>query len=79
MSVALDPDLPHDSLAHLLVADIAPSKGALSPEFQGYVEAMKKIEDSKVTTRKEAQQILTPYEKVYETVSIFKIYNSSWP
>ncbi len=76
MSVALDPDLPQDSLAHLLVADIAPSKGALSPEFQGYVEAMRKIEDSKVTTRKEAQQILTPYEKVYELVSMFKICNS---
>ncbi|KAI0688418.1 alpha/beta-hydrolase [Cytidiella melzeri] len=62
MSVALDSELPHDLLAHLLVADIAPSKGALSPEFQRYVEAMKKIEDSKVSTRKEAQDIMTPYE-----------------
>ncbi|KAI0090360.1 Alpha/Beta hydrolase protein [Irpex rosettiformis] len=62
MCVALDPDLQQDLLTHLIVADIAPSKGALSPEFQRYVEAMKKIEDSKVSTRQEAQQILTPYE-----------------
>lgn len=64
MAVALHPDLPHDLLAHLMVADIAPSKGALSPEFQGYVEAMKKIEESKVTTRKDAQHILSSYEPV---------------
>lgn len=64
MTVALDPGLPRDSLAQLIVADIAPSKGALSSEFQGYIDAMKKIEDEKVTTRKEAQQILTPYEPV---------------
>ena len=64
MTVALHPDLPHDLLAHLLVADIAPAKGALSPEFQGYVDAMKKIEDSDATTRKDAQHILSEYEPV---------------
>lgn len=63
MSVALSPDCPPD-LRHLIVADIAPSKGPLSREFSGYVEALKKIEASKVTSRKEAQDILRPYEQV---------------
>ena len=64
MTVTLSPDLPEGLISHLIVADIAPSRGALSPEFQGYVEAMKKIEDSHVTSRQEAQHILTPYEPV---------------
>lgn len=64
MTVALSPELPSELLKHLIVADIAPSKGALSSEFQGYVDAMKKIESSGVTTRQEAQHILAPYEPV---------------
>ena len=64
MAVALNPDLPTNALSNLIVADIAPSKGDLSPEFKAYVEAMKKIEASKVSTRKEAQAILAEYEEV---------------
>ena len=64
MTVALDPDLPRELLAHLIVADIAPARGALSPEFQGYIEAMKKIEASAVKTRQEADRVLKPYEQV---------------
>lgn len=64
MAVALNPDLPVGLLSHLIVSDMAPSRGPLSPEFRGYVEAMKKIEKSQVTTRKEAQNILIPYERV---------------
>ncbi|PCH42515.1 alpha/beta-hydrolase [Wolfiporia cocos MD-104 SS10] len=63
MAAALSPDLPSGLLRHLIVADIAPSKGPLSPEFNGYVEALRKIEASKVSTRQEAQKLLTPYEK----------------
>lgn len=63
MSVALSPECPAD-LRHLIVADIAPSKGPLSPEFSAYVEALRKIEASKVASRKEAQDILRPYEQV---------------
>jgi len=63
MTVALSPDTPSDLLSHLIVADIAPAKGALSSEFRGYVDAMKKIEASEVKTRKEAQAILAPYER----------------
>ena len=64
MSFALNPDLPHGMLSRLIVADIAPSKGDASPEFQGYVKGMQKIEASKVSSRKEAQNILSEYEQV---------------
>lgn len=64
MAVALNPDLPVGLLSHLIVADMAPSRGPLSPEFRSYVKAMKQIEESQVTTRKEAQNILIPYERV---------------
>ena len=64
MSVALDPHLPENLLSHLIVADIAPSKGPLSSEFQGYLDGMIKIEESNVTTRAEAQTIMKQYEPV---------------
>ena len=64
MTFALSPHLPQGMLSNLIVADIAPSKGELSSEFRGYVEGMKKLEASKVSSRKEAQDILTEYEKV---------------
>lgn len=64
MSFALNPDLPHGVLSKLIVADIAPSKGDISPEFQNYVKGMQKIEASKVSSRKEAQNILSEYERV---------------
>ena len=64
MSVALDPHLPENLLSHIIVADIAPSKGPLSSEFQGYLDGMNKIEASNVTTRAEAQSIMKQYEPV---------------
>lgn len=64
MAVALSPGLPADAIEDLIVADIAPSSATLSTEFQGYVEAMNKIEQSKVNSRREAQDILAPYEPV---------------
>ncbi|KAI0775269.1 alpha/beta-hydrolase [Trametes elegans] len=63
MTVALSPDLPSNLLAHLIVADIAPARGALSPEFQGYIRGMKQIEASHVTTRRDADKILREYEQ----------------
>jgi len=62
MAVALSPELPTDAIEHLIVADIAPSSAALSTEFQGYIEAMHKIEQTKINSRREAQDILAPYE-----------------
>ncbi|KAH9966933.1 alpha/beta-hydrolase [Lactifluus volemus] len=62
MAVALSPELPDDAIEHLIVADITPSSAELSTEFQGYIEAMNKIEQSGINSRREAQDILTPYE-----------------
>jgi hypothetical protein len=64
MAVALSAELPADAIEHLIVEDIAPSNAALSTDFQSYVEAMKKIERSEVSSRREAQDILAPYESV---------------
>ena len=64
MTVALNPKLPSDLVSNLIVADIAPSIGALSPEFQGYIQAMKKIEESGVKSRQEADRLLKPFEQV---------------
>ena len=64
MAVALNPELPSKLLSNLIVADIAPSIGALSPEFAGYIQAMKMIEASEVKSRHEADVLLKPYEQV---------------
>ena len=64
MALALSPDLPPGILSHLIVADIAPSKGALSSEFRNYTDAMHKIEQLEVTTRKEANDIIHEIEPV---------------
>lgn len=64
MAVALSPVLPAGAVDHLVVADIAPSSTLLSPEFRGYIEAMRKIEKSRVGSRQEAQDILASYEPV---------------
>lgn len=65
MATALSPDLPPNALSDLIVVDIAPSSAAsLSDEFTGYFEGMQKIEDARVSTRQEAQTMLTEYEKV---------------
>ncbi|KAK7462740.1 hypothetical protein VKT23_007327 [Stygiomarasmius scandens] len=63
MSLALNPSLPPSTLSNLIVADIAPSRGKLSDEFLTYIQAMKKIEDMKLKTRKEATEVLREYEK----------------
>jgi len=62
MSFALSPQLPKGMMSNLIIADIAPSKGAVTTEFRGYVEGMKKIVQSNVSTRKEAEAILAKYE-----------------
>ncbi|KAF8532296.1 alpha/beta-hydrolase [Gautieria morchelliformis] len=62
MALALSPNLPPGLLARLIVADIAPSKGALSPEFRSYTDAMQRIEKSQITTRKAANDIIQEIE-----------------
>lgn len=64
MTAALSERIP---ISHLIIDDVAPNNGFLSPEFKSYIEGMIEIQDSKVSTRKEAQDILSKYEKVNET------------
>lgn len=54
-------------LSNLIVADIAPSIGSLSPEFVRYISAMQKIEalaPGVIKTRTDADKELQPYEQV---------------
>ncbi|TNY19861.1 Alpha/Beta hydrolase protein [Rhodotorula diobovata] len=51
-----------DPLSKLVVVDIAPGVGKVSPEFQAYLDAMKAIDDAKVMSRKEADAILQKTE-----------------
>ncbi|TFY66848.1 hypothetical protein EVG20_g4241 [Dentipellis fragilis] len=62
MALALSPQLPEGLLQHLIVADIAPSRGRLSKEFQSYIRAMQEIDAAHVKTRHDAQHILSAYE-----------------
>jgi hypothetical protein len=64
MSVALDPSLPASTLEKLIVVDIAPTNGEISNEFKGYISAMQKIEAAKLSSRKQALEILNEYETV---------------
>ena len=65
MATALSPELAPNVLSNLIVVDIAPSRApTLSNEFAGYFEGMQKVEDAQVSTRQDAQSILTEYEKV---------------
>ena len=68
MSVALHPSLADPSNDHLLsnlvIADVSPIQGQISPEFKGYIARMQKIEQMKLRTRREAAAVLESYEKV---------------
>ncbi|KAL5504056.1 hypothetical protein ACEPAH_8129 [Sanghuangporus vaninii] len=64
MALALNPDLPKDTLSHLIVADISPLRGRLSSEFRRYLEGMIKLEkEGNVTTKKEAFEALEEIEE----------------
>ncbi|KAL1761810.1 Alpha/Beta hydrolase protein [Schizophyllum commune] len=63
MTVALNPDLPDGLLENLVVEDTAPAAGAQLTEFPGYIKGMRAVNAAKVTTRKEATEILSTWEK----------------
>lgn len=48
----------------LAVVDISPAVGKISPEFQAYINAMHQIQDAKVQSRKEADDLLQETEPV---------------
>lgn len=66
MTVALSPEHGH-LLEKLIVVDVAPTRGKISPDFAKYMEAMRRIEkglvDGSVKTRKNADRIIEEYEK----------------
>ncbi|CAE7175971.1 unnamed protein product [Rhizoctonia solani] len=62
MSFALNPSLPEGMLSRLVVVDVSPAVGPISPEFRRYIHAMKEIDDAKVKTKKEGEEILKKYE-----------------
>ncbi|GAA5941583.1 hypothetical protein JCM1841_002006 [Sporobolomyces salmonicolor] len=51
-----------DALSRLVVVDIAPGIGKISPEFRAYLDAMNEIEAAGVHSRKEADLILQKTE-----------------
>lgn len=63
MSVALDPHLPAGMLTNLISVDMAAKRGALSPEFERYIDAMVQIRDKPCHTRAQADHILQRVEK----------------
>jgi len=67
-ALALQNEKPATSvLSHLIVADIAPSIGSLSPDFIRYISAMQMIESlapGVIKTRTDADKKLEPYEQV---------------
>ena len=63
MTIALNPDLPDGLLENLIIEDTAPAAGAQVTEFPGYIKGMKAVNAAKVTTRKEATEILSNWEQ----------------
>ncbi|KAF2261034.1 alpha/beta-hydrolase [Lojkania enalia] len=52
-----------DCCQNIIAVDNAPVDAALSSDFPKYVEGMRKIEEAKVKSQKEADEILQPYAK----------------
>lgn len=51
------------------MVDISPAVGKISPEFQAYINAMHQIQDAKVQSRKEADDLLQETEPVRFTLA----------
>ena len=63
-------------LSKLIVADIAPSTGDLSPDFVRYISAMQEIEalaPGVIKTRTDADKRLQSYEQVMSFLSLYPI------
>ncbi|KAH8921237.1 alpha/beta-hydrolase [Atractiella rhizophila] len=54
--------LQHPSITRLVAADITPRVASISNDFKGYLTTMKAIEESNVTSRKQADEILQSVE-----------------
>lgn len=60
-------------VAGVVSVDNAPVRAALSRDFTKYIQAMREIEDAKVTKQKEADDILQRYEDVRNVPSVLDI------
>ena len=61
---------PSNTLSHLIIEDITPSIGRLSPEFLEHISAMKEIESlppGTIKTRSDADHYLKRHEPVSPT------------
>lgn len=62
MSVALDRALSADRVARMVSVDISPAEGPISREFIQYTQRMIEIDDARVSSRKEADDMLSTIE-----------------
>lgn len=69
-TLALDPDLPKDTLSSLVIADVSPFRFSISSEFQQYLEAMKAVEDARVPDLKTAMRLLAERDLVSACLSL---------
>lgn len=68
-ALALNPDLPPETLHSLVIADVTPFKSPISPDFLHYLEAMKAVENANVPDAKSAQKILAERDIVRNELS----------
>ncbi|ORX36341.1 Alpha/Beta hydrolase protein [Kockovaella imperatae] len=66
MALALN-DRLNSPLRSLISVDMSPAKGRLSPEFAAYTEAMMEINEKRVKSRAEADEILRKTEPILST------------
>lgn len=52
------------SISKLIVIDISPAKGAISPEFKRYITGMREVDAAEVESKKEGDKMLQSYEEV---------------
>jgi hypothetical protein len=53
-----------DSISKLIVIDITPARAGISSDFVKYVDAMREVQNANVSSKKEGDKILQPYEEV---------------
>ena len=55
-----------ETIAKLVVVDMSPAKGKISPDYAKYIEGMREIEQMGIKSKKEADVILQKYEQVWK-------------
>lgn len=64
-----------DSISKLIVVDISPAKGAISPEFRRYITGMREVDEAEVESKKEGDKMLQSYEEVCTILCNSNVYN----